>query len=81
VLDPFFGSGTVGEVCSRLKRRFVGIEIKPEYAEIAAKRLQWERADSNWSRPNVSRPEAKRTNRFLQQSQAAICLDNTFLFP
>ena len=39
VLDPFFGAGTVGIVCNRLHRRFVGIELKPEYAEIAQKRL------------------------------------------
>lgn len=39
VLDPFFGSGTVGEVCIELGRRCVGIELNPEYAEIARKRL------------------------------------------
>lgn len=39
VLDPFFGSGTVGEVCADLGRRFVGIELNAEYAEIARKRL------------------------------------------
>ncbi|MCE9592109.1 MAG: site-specific DNA-methyltransferase [Planctomycetes bacterium] len=42
VLDPFFGSGTVGQVCLRLKRRFTGIELKQEYANIAFKRLGWE---------------------------------------
>jgi site-specific DNA-methyltransferase (cytosine-N4-specific) len=39
VLDPFFGSGTVGEVCLDLGRQFVGIELKQEYAEIARRRL------------------------------------------
>jgi DNA modification methylase len=39
VLDPFFGSGTVGEVCIKLRRKFVGIEIKPEYVDIAKKRV------------------------------------------
>lgn len=39
VLDPFFGSGTVGEVCMKLNRNFTGIEIKPEYVNIAAKRI------------------------------------------
>ena len=39
VLDPFFGSGTVGEVCQLYGRRYVGIELKSEYAEIARKRL------------------------------------------
>jgi DNA modification methylase len=39
ILDPFFGSGTVGVVCLELNRRFVGIELKPEYVEIARKRI------------------------------------------
>ncbi len=41
VLDPFFGSGTVGEVCQTFGRRFVGIELNPEYVEIAQRRLKW----------------------------------------
>jgi len=28
VLDPFMGSGTTGRVCDRLKRRFVGYDLK-----------------------------------------------------
>ncbi len=39
VLDTFFGSGTVGVVCQQINRRFLGIELKPEYADIAKKRL------------------------------------------
>lgn len=39
VLDPFFGSGTVGLVCDRLGRSYVGIELNPEYVMIAAQRL------------------------------------------
>lgn len=42
VLDPFFGSGTVGAVCLQTGRKFVGIEIKQEYAELAEKRLGWQ---------------------------------------
>ena len=38
VLDPFFGSGTVGSVANEMGRRFVGIELRPEYAAIAARR-------------------------------------------
>jgi len=41
VIDPFFGSGTVGEVCLKHDRKFIGIEIKEEYADIAKKRLKW----------------------------------------
>ena len=39
VLDPFFGSGTVGVVCIQKYRRYLGIEINPEYVAIAANRL------------------------------------------
>ena len=41
VLDPFLGSGTVGQVAVEEERRFVGIELKPEYAELAVRRLGW----------------------------------------
>lgn len=39
VLDPFFGSGTVGEACNQLGRNYIGIELNPAYAELARKRL------------------------------------------
>lgn len=39
VLDPFFGSGTVGLVCQEYKRRFIGIELNDEYVKIAKNRL------------------------------------------
>jgi site-specific DNA-methyltransferase (adenine-specific) len=39
VLDPFFGSGTVGVVCVQTGRQYVGIELNPKYVKIAADRL------------------------------------------
>ena len=39
VLDPFAGAGTTGLVSGRLLRKFVGIELKPEYAEMARARI------------------------------------------
>ena len=42
VFDPYCGSGTTGVACLRLGRRFVGCEIQPHYAEIAAHRLEAE---------------------------------------
>jgi len=39
VLDPFAGSGTVGVVALRHDRDFVGIELSPEYAQIALERI------------------------------------------
>jgi DNA modification methylase len=40
VLDPFTGSGTVGVVALRHGRRFVGVELNSEYAEIARDRIE-----------------------------------------
>ena len=40
VLDPFFGSGTTGWVAQRLKRKWIGIELNPDYIKIAEKRFQ-----------------------------------------
>ena len=40
VLDPFAGSGTVGLVADRLQRDSVLIELSPEYAEMAGRRIK-----------------------------------------
>ncbi|MDF3124679.1 site-specific DNA-methyltransferase [Rheinheimera sp. 1928-s] len=39
VLDPFFGAGTTGVVAYKFNRNFVGLEINPDYALIAQRRL------------------------------------------
>lgn len=39
VLDPFFGSGTVGLVANKHNRKWIGIELNAEYIEIAKKRI------------------------------------------
>jgi site-specific DNA-methyltransferase (cytosine-N4-specific) len=39
ILDPFFGSGTVGVVADELERQYVGIELNKDYVELAATRL------------------------------------------
>lgn len=39
VLDPFFGSGTVGAVCKRLGRQYIGIDLNPEYCALAQARI------------------------------------------
>lgn len=40
VLDPFGGAGTTGLVADRLGRDAILIELNPEYAEMARKRIQ-----------------------------------------
>lgn len=39
VLDPFFGTGTVGVVAGRLRRDWLGIELNPAYVRLASARL------------------------------------------
>lgn len=39
VLDPFMGSGTTAIVAKRLNRRFLGIELNPEYIRLAKQRI------------------------------------------
>lgn len=39
VLDPMMGSGTVGKMAKLNHRNFIGIEISPEYFEIAERRI------------------------------------------
>jgi len=40
VIDPFFGSGTVGAVAVQHGREFIGIELNPEYIALAEKRIR-----------------------------------------
>ena len=40
VLDPFLGSGTTAEAAQRMERNSIGIEIIPEYVQMAKARLR-----------------------------------------
>lgn len=42
IFDPFCGSGTTGVAAVRLGRRFIGVELKKEYAQIAFERVSAE---------------------------------------
>jgi len=41
VLDVFNGSGTTGAVALKNKRNYIGIDLNPEYIELAEERLKW----------------------------------------
>jgi site-specific DNA-methyltransferase (adenine-specific) len=40
IMDPFSGSSTTGVAAVKLKRRFVGCELEPEYLALSVKRLE-----------------------------------------
>ena len=44
ILDPFFGSGTVGLVCIEQQRHYVGVELHSEYVAMAIQRLHTNQA-------------------------------------
>ncbi len=39
ILDPFMGSGSTGVASLKLKRKFIGFELEPEYFKICEKRI------------------------------------------
>lgn len=57
VLDPFFGAGTTGLVADRNGRDCIGIELNPEYAAMAERRI----SDENpmFSRVVIDAPQAE----------------------
>lgn len=40
VLDPFFGAGTIGVVCVEEGRRYLGVELNPDYVVMAQQRIE-----------------------------------------
>ncbi len=44
VLDPFLGTGTTALAAERLGRRWIGIELNPEYVQLAEERLRGQAA-------------------------------------
>jgi DNA modification methylase len=40
ILDPFMGSGTTLVACAKMGRKGIGIELDPDYFNIACKRVE-----------------------------------------
>lgn len=55
VLDPFMGSGSTGKAAMREGFRFIGIDMTPEYVEIAKARIQFEADRVEQARIDASR--------------------------
>lgn len=60
VLDPFFGSGTVGLVAERLGCDWLGIELNPAYAALAEQRIAAARDARTEQPPQQQRPNTER---------------------
>ncbi len=58
VLDMYMGSGTTLVACAKLGRKGIGIELDPEYFEIACKRVQeaYDQPDLFVEQPTVPTP-------------------------
>ena len=63
VLDPFTGSGTTGLAAIQLGRRFTGIDISPDFAQLAAGRLAQAVADKYGGRAMTGNCTAEITTR------------------
>ncbi|WP_258189978.1 DNA-methyltransferase [Candidatus Hakubella thermalkaliphila] len=63
VLDPFVGSGTTCVVVDRLNRRWIGIDIDPQYVKLAKERIRQSRKVSPFvssKKPKTGRPPSAR---------------------
>jgi site-specific DNA-methyltransferase (adenine-specific) len=54
VLDPFMGSGTTGVACARLGCKFIGIETRPDYFELACRRIEAARRERDLFAPSYT---------------------------
>lgn len=68
VLDPFFGCGTVGLVCRRLNRHFIGVELNSQYVDQAMQLLTNQTLNSPPSRrrPRYENEENPHQPAFLE---------------
>jgi len=69
ILDPFMGSGTTLVACERLSRNGVGIELDPDYFEIACKRV-----DEATRQPSFFNVEPKLEPKTINMSQVVLAV-------
>jgi DNA modification methylase len=63
VIDPFMGSGTTGVACVKTNRSFIGIELDPDYFEIACQRIR-----DAYAQPDMFLETANDNNPPIQES-------------
>jgi len=59
ILDPFMGSGTTLVACAKLGRKGIGIELDPEYFDIACRRVEeaYRQPDLFVDQPKAAEPQ------------------------
>jgi len=71
VLDPFAGSGTVGNAASGLRRRFVLFDNNPEYIDIMSEDIiSWKNVNLNtvmWINCDSVKPAQKQIDLFEEK--------------
>lgn len=80
VLDPFMGSGTTAVAARRLGRRFLGIELVPDYAKLSRARLRTVCTPSCSHRSFVAcslHRTAQGRNRFTKRPPTALSFSDT----
>lgn len=64
VMDPFLGSGTTALACLATGHNFIGIEMDPDYIEIADTRVRfWDRLEAGWSGADIESEAPKREEK------------------
>jgi len=81
VFDPFLGSGTTSVVAKKLGRNYCGVEVNPEYACWAEKRLEMAATDTTiqgysdgifWERNTANQSKHVTTQRFAHETQRSL---------
>jgi site-specific DNA-methyltransferase (adenine-specific) len=66
ILDPFLGSGTTAIAAIRTNRRYIGMELSPEYCDIANKRITQELSHPQLvTMPERSKPVEPESKLFI----------------
>jgi hypothetical protein len=59
VLDPYMGAGTTGVACVRMGRRFIGVEVRRDYFDLACERIERACSEPDLFRPRIAPPEQR----------------------
>jgi site-specific DNA-methyltransferase (adenine-specific) len=64
IFDPYMGSGTTGVACLKLDRKFVGCEVRPDYFEIACRRIEQAYQQGDLFMPKAALPKFEQAALF-----------------